>query len=310
VADRDKPKLFVVDLETRTSFDTSPANVAAERDFHTIDIEGVAPDALENAFSDFETSVDQALKRIVAARSISNGDDRSLVFQLIAVMAAKNPRLRDIFGKMRAQTAKMVMDLATSTPERWAAQVRAAKRDGFLASDSDVSYEQMRAFVESGEYEIVTPTMEHLRVELPTVDKLLPYIADRKWMLLHSPPGASFITSDHPVSLMWSDPAERGHMPPPGFGLTKTQVLFPLSQELAMIGAFEMRDEERDADALVVGNVNGSTFLHCKRQVYGRDCAFPYKLTHNDETRRGDELLSDPGLFGRQAPAPNGPERG
>lgn len=123
-------------------------------------------------------------------------------------------------------------------------------------------------------------------------------------MLFRAPSDSSFITSDHPISLMWADPRERGRMPPPGFGLTKTQVLFPLSHELAMIGAFEMRDEERDTDALQVARINGSTFLHCKRQVYGRDRAFPYLLTHNPEIRRGDQLLDDPGLFGRDGSPP------
>jgi Protein of unknown function (DUF4238) len=305
VADREKPKLFVVDLETRSTFETAPANVAAERDFHAIDITGHAPDALENAFSDFETKLDQALKRIVAARSIFNDNDRALVFELMAIIAVKNPRLRENFSSVIAHTAKMIMDLATSTPERWAAQVRAAKRDGFLAADVEMDYAEMRAFVESGEYEIETPTMEHLRVELPTVEKVMPHIAGRKWMLFRAPPGSTFITSDHPISLMWANPAERGRMQPPGFGLTKTQVLFPLAQELAMIGAFEMHDEERETDALQVAQINGSTFLHCKRQVYGRDGGFPYKLNHNAEIRRGNQLLDDPGLFGRNGSASN-----
>lgn len=304
VADRERPKLFVVDLETRRTFETAPANVAAERDFHTIDIEGQAPDALENSFSDFETKLDNALKRIVAARSIANDDDRALVFELIAIMAVKNPRLRESASNMRAQLAKMIMDLATSTPERWAAQIRAAKRDGFLPADADEDYARAREFVESGAFGIETPTMEHLRVELPTAEKVIPFIAERKWMLLRAPQGSTFITSDHPVSLMWADPGERGRMPPPGYGLTKTQVLFPLSHELAMIGAFEMRNEERDTDALHVAQINGSIFLHCKRQVYGRDSGFPYKLNHNAEIRRGDQLLDDPGLFGRSPSAP------
>jgi hypothetical protein len=57
VTDREKPKLIAVDLATRRTFETTPANVAAERDFHRIDIDGYAPDALENAFSEFETQV-------------------------------------------------------------------------------------------------------------------------------------------------------------------------------------------------------------------------------------------------------------
>lgn len=303
VADREKPKLFVVDLETRRSFETAPANVAAERDFHTIDLDGHAPDALENAFSAFETQLDLALKRITAARSIANEKDRALIFELIALMATKNPRLRQQMADVRANAAKMIMDLATSTKERWEAQVRAAKRDGFLAADAPADYERMREFIERDEYTIETPTMEHLRIELSVAETLMPHIADRHWLLFSAPAESSFITSDHPVGLMWSKPSERGHLPPPGFGLTETLVVFPLSKELAMIGAFEMYDEERHADELRVAEINGSVFLNSTRQVYSRDSSFPYKLNHNPGIRRGDQLLDDPGLFGRSPAA-------
>ena len=42
VYDRDKPKLFVVDLKERRTFTTNPKNVAVERDFHAVDIEKLA----------------------------------------------------------------------------------------------------------------------------------------------------------------------------------------------------------------------------------------------------------------------------
>jgi len=286
--------LFVVDLKERRYFETAPANVAAERDFHTIDVEGQAPDALENALSEFETALDQALRRIVAARSIADANDRALVFELICSMATKNPRLRRNFSEFQAHAAKVVMELATSTPELWAAQVRQAQKDGFLAPDADVDYVKMRDFVERGEYKIETPTMLHLQVELQTFNKLLPLIADRKWMLFRAPPGsAGFITSDHPMCLMWTNPAERGVLPPPGLGLTDTQLLFPIAHELAMIGAFELDEEERDADELLMAQINGSIFLHSTRQVYARHGSFPYILKHNAGIRRGDQLLDD-----------------
>lgn len=298
VADREKPKLFVVDLETRRSFETAPANVAAERDFHTIDVDGQAPDALENAFSEFETLLDQGLKRIVAVGSIADERDRALLFELMALMAAKNPRMRRIFGDMRADVAKMLMDLATSTPEIWARQVKAMQQRGFLG-DTHVDYIRMREFVERGQYEIETPTMEHLRAELPTAQKLEMLFSDRKWMLLRAPLGSTFITSDHPVCLMWANSEDRVRLPPPGFALSETQVLFPISPALATIGAFEMRDEEREVGEAQVAQINGSIFLHSMRQVYAQNPIFPYILKHNPGIRRGYQLLDDPGLFGR-----------
>ena len=158
VADREKPKLFVVDAKQRHSFSTSPAKVAVERDFNRIDIDGYAPDALENAFSKFEADLNQALKRIVAARSIKDDNDRALLFNLIGSMATKNPRLRENFRVASEHTAKVIMDLATSTPERWASQIRRPQKDGFVAADADTDYKKMREFVEREEYKVKTMT--------------------------------------------------------------------------------------------------------------------------------------------------------
>jgi hypothetical protein len=38
--DRDNPKLFVIDGKEQRSFCTAPANVAAERDFNRIEVDG------------------------------------------------------------------------------------------------------------------------------------------------------------------------------------------------------------------------------------------------------------------------------
>jgi hypothetical protein len=87
VTDPQKPKLFVIDGKERPAFRKAPANVAAERDFHRIEVEGYEPDALENALSGFESKLSQALERIIAAQSIKELDDRAYLFNLMAMMA-------------------------------------------------------------------------------------------------------------------------------------------------------------------------------------------------------------------------------
>jgi len=294
VANREKPKLFVVDAKERRSFSTSPANVAVERDFHRIDIDGLAPDALENAFSKFEADLDQALKRIVTVRSIKDDNDRTLVFNLIGLMATKNPRLRESFRVACEHTAKIIMDLATSTPERWASQVRRAQKDSFIAVDADTDYKKMRDFVEREEYKVKTMTSMHLHMELQTFDKILPFIFNRKWILFRAPPKTTgFVTSDHPMCLMWSDLAQCGGPYPPGLGLRRTELLFPISNELVIIGAFEIENDEIDADDLLIAQINGSIILHSMRQIYARDSEFLYKMEHNVDIMRGASLLDD-----------------
>src|SRR5271167_3355666 len=144
--DRDDPKLFVIDGKERRCFRTSPANVAAERDFHTINAEGFPPDALENAFSGFESDLSQALDRIIASRSIANENDRTLLLNLIGLFAVKSPRHRESVRSVHEQMLKRMLLLATATPERWKSQIRQAKATGVLGDDDDTDYETIKEF--------------------------------------------------------------------------------------------------------------------------------------------------------------------
>lgn len=297
VHDRQKPKLFVVDLKERRSFATNPKNIAVERDFHAIDVEGLASDAFENQMSKFETDLDNALKRIIAARSIRGEDDRDYLLNLIGLMAAKNPNLRESFRIAHQHAAKVIMDMATATPEIYSAHLARAKLDGFVAADASDSYVEMRKFLESldrGEYRIETLPSMHVPMEMRTFEKILPLIFQRKWMLFKAPPNAvGFITSDHPMCLRWDSPAERGHLPPPGLAHTNTQLLFPISNDLALIGGYEVDDMEADADERLVAQINGSILLHANRQIYAQHSNFSYMLKHSTRTMFGTELLDD-----------------
>jgi hypothetical protein len=272
VRDRSKPRLFVIDGKEHRSFPTAPANVAAQRDFHRVEIDGYEPDALENSFSEFEGEISQALDRIIAARSIRDENDR----------------------RFQEQLWKRVLDVATATPEMWASQIRHAKAHGHIEPDADTDYTKMRGFVEADRYRIQVPTERHLEQEIESFETVLPFFFARHWVLLRAPRRQTgFVTSDHPVCLMWSDPARRGRFRGPGHGLRSTQVIFPISNELAVIGAFEAYDDEMDVSELFVAEVNGTIILASDRQIYARDGHFVYKMVHNTRIMRGFELLRD-----------------
>jgi len=243
----------------------------------------IPPDALENAFSAFETDVSQALERIIRTRSIKDDDDRTYLLNLMALMAIKNPRHREGWRNAQEQIWKRVLDLATATPERWAGQIRRAKAAGDIEPDADEDYHRARAFIEADQYRITVPTGRHLELEMKAFETVLPFFFHRKWVLFRAPVGATgFATSDHPVCLMWSDPEQRGKFFPPGHGLLRTQILFPISNELAGMGAFEAYEEERDAPDWLIAQFNATIALHADRQIYARDSDFIYRMAHNE----------------------------
>lgn len=289
-----KPKLFVVDAKEKRTFTTATTNIAAERDFHRINVDGLPIDALENAFSKFESELSLALERIITVRSIADENDRSFLFNLIGLMATKNPSFREVVRRGIEQTSKIVMSMVTATPERWESQVKQAKAAGYLKENDVADYEGMKQFIAKGEYTVQVETTGQLQRELKLFNEILPLIFQRKWMLLKAPSGSTgFITSDHPMCLMWSDPKLRGGFYSPGLGLRNTQIVFPISNELVAIGAFEIKDAEVDADELLIAQVNGSIALHSMRQVYARDSNFTYIMGHNSKIMPGVDLLNE-----------------
>ena len=59
-----------------------------------------------------EGDIGPALVRIVAAKSLKNEEDRTLLLNLIGLLHIRNPRLRERFRGFRDRLAKVVLDVA------------------------------------------------------------------------------------------------------------------------------------------------------------------------------------------------------
>jgi hypothetical protein len=249
---------------------------------------------LENAFAEFETELDQALRRIVAARSIANKNDRALLFNLIGSIATKNPRMREKVRVFEDDIAKKMMLMITSTPERWAEHVQRAQAEGTAPDGPVPTYAEAKEYFQAGQFDLIMTPADHLQVEMKVFDEILPFIFNRKWRMLRATcGGAGFITSDHPMCLNWTSPGEHGVFWPPGLAVAETQLLFPVANDLAIIGAFEFDDGEQEADELLVASVNGMIIGHATRQIYARDENFPYVMPPDPQIRRGVRLVDD-----------------
>jgi Protein of unknown function (DUF4238) len=123
-------QLAVYDVVERKTFPAGTHNVALQRGFNLVDVEGLQADAFETTLANFESEAAPAIQRIIAARSLGNVDDRATLLNLIALFALRNPRL------------------ALSTRERWEGQVRQARAAGYIEEGLDASYDTMKDFFE------------------------------------------------------------------------------------------------------------------------------------------------------------------
>ena len=83
-----------------------------------------------------------------------------------------------------------------------------------------VPYEQLREAVINKEFRVEIPTERHIGLEMGVLEPVLKTLVKRNWLVRLAPEGSpGFVTCDHPVCLMFSDPAQRGGFCGPGRGV-------------------------------------------------------------------------------------------
>jgi hypothetical protein len=285
-----KSRLAVIDAKEKKSFETTPRNVGGIRDFNRIEIEGVDPNHLETELSKFEGQAAVALKKLRETLDFS-GETKEILLNLIALIAVRSPERREHMRKFQAQIAERIMEMTLDSKERWESQT--TKLEGHSDRANKVSYEDAKEFFDSKKYTIDVARERHIRMEMVQIDAILPCLFNRKWLLVvANDETGPFITTDRPMNLSWKEP---GKIPPfyrasPGFGLRGTEVYFPVSQELALIGEFEGEDKTIEANEGLVALLNNKMLFNLNCQIYAPKFDFKF-FGKNNEILSGKDLL-------------------
>jgi hypothetical protein len=112
------------------------------------------------------------------------------------------------------------------------------------------------------------------------MNAMLKYLYQRTWTALVSErPGESFVVSDHPVVLEWSDP--RGKRFPPGHAHIDSELTIPLSAHVALIGCYTPFDLDSRCMPAYVSGVNSRTIDRAR--VFVAACEDRFILQNNGE---------------------------
>lgn len=224
----------VFDVASGRAFRTSAGNVAHERDFNRINVDGQSPDAVESALAPFEGDAVNAIRRILENHSFPDDRDWNLVLNLLGLIAVRNPRLRESFNHSREQVLQRLADLLVSDEKVWERHIQKTRDAG--EQIPDVPFEKCKSFVKSGAYTFDFHQEGNLRAEFNAFDEVLPHLGQRTWSILVAPSnGPEFICSDHPVTLTSKDESRAPH----GYASHKTEIFFPLGRRVGFYGVYE-----------------------------------------------------------------------
>jgi hypothetical protein len=284
--DRDS-QLFCVDSKTKRSFRTTPLNIAKERDFNRIEAEGINPNALEEGLAEFEGKLDAALDRITqTSEAIKTSDDFDCLMNLMALLGARNPRFRRTFGDFQQDVMKAAIHLTFATKERWEIVRQQMKAAGYNVEFDD--YDILKEYIERDEYTVHLRREFFIASELHVIEPILRCLVDRNWTFVHATQETGyFLTCDHPLRLVWSNPDLDDSIYSPGFGLRGTDVLFPITKEMAVIGRFDGPGRHFNATMEQIASINSQTMGNAERQIYAADSSVRF------ETNRGVRTLED-----------------
>lgn len=287
-------QVSVFDREERRSFKNNVKDVACQNYFNRIHLGGMDSNALESAMSEFETGLAEALVRINDLRTLENDDDKSYLLTLIGLTALRNPDMRKNIRGIADGLGRMNVAARLKSQATYDASVAEAKAEGSLPEDYDVTFEEMKAAFGDGNFKIELDKNALVSLEFQLLDHTIPLLHKRGWHLLRAPEGSGgFITSDRPFCLIWEDPAMREGPHAPGLAMMGTDIYFPISPNLAVVGAFNVGNTVEDASEETVAVCNTTMPDGADRQVYSPDHKFKYARTREEVPRTGNQLISD-----------------
>jgi hypothetical protein len=264
-------------IELRQS---KPINEGYEKYLYKIDTDaldnGNEYDAfeIEKGFGNFESVVSPIIKKVRETFELPTGDELNILINFIALQVVRVPSHIHNFDKPLQDVAKMSMKMMMSSKDIYESSINQLKKDQ-PDLKVNIGYESMKKFVNSEKYNIIIKKNFKLSMMLNSIDTMISLLSSRNWSLwISADPMNNYICSDNPVTLTWSNGLPRpGLFKGPGFGMNNTDVIMPLSKNIAMVGKFESNNGAI-ANGNVIANINTRVMMFASRHIYSNNESF------------------------------------
>ena len=262
------------------------ARAAAEPRFYELETPGISPHDIEQSFNRVETAGAHALAwTMKQGRLPSPGTpDYDALLSFIALMLLRVPHWRDEIRAVERDVSRAIVRAALETEESWQSFL------GTYHADTPESewpgLEAMRQEAEARDhyYPILDVRSFHTGKIFDILGWLPVALHLRRWSLLvATDEDVDFVLSDRPVTIVWA-PAmgPQTHEGLPGLVDIPSEIAFPLSSRIAVIGRYDLvggvvspgrgqvMDDVIPADKLITAELNARTAYWASRYVYAR----------------------------------------
>jgi hypothetical protein len=224
------------------------------------------------------------------------GKDKENILNLIALLSVRSPQRREHWRKFQEKRIKMMLGMSLSSKQSWESYSNESDEEQDKTLNK-ISYEQAKEFHRRGNYKVLLSTAHHLEMEMIGIETILPLLAKRNWILVQtSEDSGPFITSDRPVSLVWKDMEKIPAFwrTSPGHGMGNTQLQFPISQNLTLLGEFEGSDGIIQANKKFVSILNSKMLLSVHERIFCPKIQFTFIhfMDNDGSILNGSQLLS------------------
>lgn len=287
-----KSPITVFDLGNQKIVKTNPRNICSQRDYNRIDLDGTNPNAIEDIYSGFESKAARSIRELEQGAPFS-GKNRDIIFNLIALLAVRSPQQREKLREAHEASLKALMGLILSTEKNWESTKSKMIENG-RSIDEGTTYAELKCFQEKNDYKIILDNNYNVKSELESMNAVLQSLPKRNWVLIKTQKvDEHFITSDNPVVLdNFKIPNENNFYDNlVGFELSNTNVMFPLTKNLLLLGSFNGKEGAIFAERDAIASLNRIVLNHACKQLYASKSEF-LTIDYLGEISTGEEFLA------------------
>jgi hypothetical protein len=259
--------IWVFDKELKVKYLQTCENVAYKKDYYKVDIEDEAPDYFENELMKIEGIGKSIIKEIIETKEMPDEPSYSEFMYYMAFLAVRVPKVWEHITKQYEDNHKELMIMITRSKD--ASKLLKELNAAGESISSVEEAENIRQFILKGEYNVSVDNTYKIKMMIELIEPLPALLGERNWAVIYRTENQTnnFVTSDCPIMLYQSDPSHM--MISPGFGLRYTEILFPLSKELALVGTFDdkLKRSKRTRN-WIIKECNDITYSLSKRFVY------------------------------------------